>query len=96
MVQLPLEIHFIFSMPIVELEERKRRFEKLNAAYKALRDEFWTEEGPIHFDLWGMAAEQSLLRMESLAAEVATAESLAERLAVEAREMEVSHRCYNV
>ena len=83
-------------MPIVELEERKRGFEKLNAAYKALRDEFWTEEGPIHFDLWGMAAEQSLLRMESLAAEVATAESLAERLAVEAREMEVSHRCYNV
>jgi hypothetical protein len=33
----------------------------------------------------------SLLRIDSLAAEVATAESITERLAVEAREKEVSH-----
>ena len=78
---------------LVELEERRRGFAKLTAAYKALTDEFWTEEGPIHFDLWGRATKQSLLRMVSLAAEVAAAESLAER---SAREKEVSHRCCDV
>ena len=86
----------IFSIPFIELEERRRGFAKLSAAYKALTDEFWTEEGPFHFDLWGRATKQSLLRMGSLPAEVATAESLAERLAVEVREKEVSHLCYNV
>jgi hypothetical protein len=78
-------------MPLVELEERRRGFAKLNAAYKALTDEFWTEEGPSHFDLWSRAMKPSLLRMDSLAAEVATAEALAERLAAEEREKEVSH-----
>ena len=37
----------------------------------------------------------SLLRMDSLAAEVATAESLVERLAAEAQEKEVSHQYGN-
>ena len=60
------------------------------AAYKALTDEFWTEEGSNHFDLWGRAMAPSLLRIDPLAAEVAAAESVAERLAVEAREKEVS------
>jgi len=82
----------MFSIPLVELEERRRGFAKLNAAYKALTDEFWTEEGPSHFDIWGGAMKQSLLRMDSLAAEVVPAESLAERLATEAREKEVSHQ----
>ena len=68
----------------------------MNAAYKALTDEFCTEEGPSHFEKWGGVMKQSLLRLDSSAAEVATAESLAERLAVEAREKEVSHRYYNV
>ena len=86
----------IFSIPLVELEERRRGFTTLNAAYKALTDEFRTEEGPSHFDLWGRAINQSLLQMDSLAAEVATAESLAERLAVEAREKAVSHQCCDV
>jgi hypothetical protein len=40
--------------------------------------------------------KQSLLRMDSLAAEVATAESLAEKLAIEAWEKEVSHQYCNV
>jgi len=40
--------------------------------------------------------KQSLLRLDSPAAEVATAESLAERLAAEAREKEVGHRYCNV
>jgi len=78
-------------MPLVELEERRRGFAKLNAACKALTDEFWTEEGPSHFDIWGKAMKQLPLRINSLAAEVAPAESLAERLATEERE-EVSHR----
>ena len=81
---------------LVELEERRRGFAKLNAAYKTLTDEFRTEEGPSHFDLWSRAMKRSLFRMESLAAEVATAESLAEKFAVEAREKEVSHRYCNV
>jgi len=81
----------MFSIPLVELEEQRRGFAKFNAAYKALTNEFWKEEGPSHFDIWGGAMKQSLLRMDSLAAEVTTAESLAERLAAEARE-EVSHQ----
>lgn len=56
------------------------------AAYKALTDEFWTGEGPSYLDQWGRAMKLSLLRIDSLAAEVATAESTAERLATEARE----------
>ena len=60
------------------------------AAYKALTDEFWTVEGPNYFDQWGRAVELSLLQNDSLAAEIATAKSLTERLAVEAREKEVS------
>jgi hypothetical protein len=79
-------------VPLVELEERRRGFAKLNAAHKALTDEFWTEEGPSHFDLWGGA----LQRMGSLVAEVAAAEAIAKRLASEAREKEVSHRYCNV
>ena len=73
-------------MSLVELEERRRGLEKLQAAYKALADEFWTEEGPSYFDQWGRAMEMPLSRIDSLAAEVATAESIAERLAVEERE----------
>ncbi len=84
---------FCYSqIPLVELEERRRGFAKLQAAYKALTDEFWTEEGPNYFDRWGRAMEGTLLpRIDSLAAEVAAAECIAERLAVEAREKEVSH-----
>jgi len=76
-------------MHLVELEERKRGFAKLNTVYKALTDEFWTEEGPSHFERWGMVMKQSLQRMDT---EVATAESLVERLATEAREKEVSQQ----
>jgi len=86
----------VFSIPLVELEERRRGLAKLNAAYKALTDEFGTEEGPSHFDIWGEAIEHLSLRIDSLAAEVTTAKSLAERLAPEAREKEVSHRYGNV
>ena len=68
----------------------------MNAAYKALTDEIWTKEGPSHFERWGVKMKQSLLRLDSPAAEVATAESLAERLAAEAREKEVGHRYCNV
>ena len=62
----------------------------------ALADEFWTEGGPSHFDLWGRTMEPSLLRINSLTAEIATAESLTERLAVEAWENEVSGLYCNV
>jgi len=82
----------MFSIPLVELEERSRGFAKLNAAYKALTDKFWTEEGPSHFDIWGEAVKQLPLRIDSLTAEVAPVESLAESLAAEAREKEVGHR----
>lgn len=78
-----------FLNTLAELEERRRGFEKLQTAYKALTDEFCTEEGPNHFDQWGKDTKPSLLRIDSLAAEVATAESIAERLAVETREKEV-------
>lgn len=80
----------MFLIPLVELEERRRGLEKLQAAYKALTDEFWTEEGPSYFEQWGRAMRMPLSRIESLAAELATAEDITERLAVEARE-EVSH-----
>ncbi len=40
--------------------------------------------------------EPALLRNGSLAAEIATAKSLTERLAIEAREKEVSHLYRNV
>jgi len=86
----------MFLISLVELEERRRGFAKLNAAYKALANEFWTENGPSYFDLWGRAIAPSLLRMDTLAAEVATAEPIAERLAAEARGKEVSHWHYNV
>ena len=80
----------IFSIPLVELKERRAGFEKLMAAYKALAEEFWTEEGPNYFDQWGRAMKLSLLQNDSLTAEIETAKSLTERLAVEAREKEVS------
>jgi len=83
-------------MPLVELKERRQGFEKLQAAFKGLTDKFWTEEGPNYFDQWGRAMRQSLFRNNSLAAEIATAESLTERLAVEAREREVSHLSCNM
>ncbi len=81
----------MFSIPLVELEERRRGFAKFKAAYKALTDEFSTEEGPNHFDRWGRTMNLSFRRINTLAAEIAAAESIAERLAVEAREEEVSH-----
>jgi hypothetical protein len=80
-----------FPTPIVELEERRRGFTKLNEAYKALTDEFWTEEGRNHFDHWAKAMKPVLLRIKFLATEIANAEYTTERLAVEAREKEVSH-----
>jgi hypothetical protein len=40
--------------------------------------------------------ERSLLQMDTLAAEVVAAESLAERLAVQSREKEVSYRYCSV
>jgi hypothetical protein len=95
MVTATPEIHQIFSIPLVELEERRRGFKKLNAAYRALTNESRTKEGPSHFDQWGGAMKQSLLRMDSLAAEVATAKPLAERLSAETREKEVSHSYCN-
>jgi len=76
---------------LVEVEERKRGLEKLRARYKALSNEFWTEEGTNYIERWGKTVEMLLpTRIDPLAVEVATAESIAERLAVEARE-EVSH-----
>ena len=84
-------MYLVFSIPLVELEERRRGFAKLNAAFKILTDEFWTEEGHTYFDRWGRAIKLSLLRIDTLAAEIATAASTAERLAIEAREKEVSH-----
>jgi len=86
----------MFSIPLVELQERRRGFAKLNAAYKALTDEFWTEEGPSHFDIWGEAMKQLPLRIDPLAAEIAPAQSLAEKVAAEERENEVSHKCGTV
>ena len=83
-------IHWIFSISLVELEERRRGFAKLTAAYKTLKDKFWTKEGPSYLDHWGGAMEPSIMRINSLAAEIATAESIAERLAIKGRE-EVSH-----
>jgi len=48
------------------------------------------EEGTSYFDQWGRRVEMSLRRIDSLAAEATTAESIAERLAAEERE-EVSN-----
>ena len=84
----------MFLVPLVELEERRRGLEKLQAAYKALTDEFWTEEGPSYFDVWGRNIETSVSRIYSLSVDIGTAESLAERMAVKARE-QVSHRYSN-
>jgi len=75
---------------LVEIEERRRGLEKLQATYKALSDEFWIEEGISYFDQWGSRVEMSLRRTDSLAAEVTVAGSSTERLAVEERE-EVSN-----
>ena len=80
----------MLSIPLVELEERRRGLEKLQAVYKALTDEFWTEEGPSYFDRWGRAMKSSVSRIYSLSVDTRTFESLAERLAVEERE-KVSH-----
>ena len=63
----------------------------MKAALKALTDKFWTEEGPNYFDQYGRAMKMSLLQNDTLAAEIENAKSLTERLAVEAREKEVSH-----
>ena len=78
------------SIPLAELEERRQGLERLQAAYKALADEFWTEDGPSYFDRWGRAMKMPLSRIGPLAAEAAAAESIAESMAVEARE-KVSH-----
>ncbi len=74
-------------MPLVELEERRRGFAILDAAYQALRDILGTEGGPNIFDIWGRGITPSFLRINALAAETAAAE----RLTVIAREKEVSH-----
>ena len=86
----------IFSIPLVELNERRGGFEKLKAAFKALTDKFWTEGGSNYFDQCGRAVKMSLLQNDSLATEIETAKLLTERLAVEAREEEVSHRYCNM
>ena len=83
-------MYLVLLIPFVELQERRRGFVKLQAAYRALTDEFWTEEGPSYFDQWGRDMKPSLLRIDSLAADIASAESTVEGLAGEARE-EVSH-----
>ena len=81
----------IFSIPPVELKERRAGFEKLKTAFKALADKFWTEKGPNYFYQCGRAMKLSLLQNDTLAVEIETAKLLAEKLAVEAREKEVSH-----
>lgn len=80
----------MFSISLAELEERRRGFAKLKAAYKTLKERFWKEEGRSYFDHWGEAMKPSLMGINSLAAEIATAESIAEELAAEAWE-KVSH-----
>ena len=77
---------------LVELEERRRGFAKLKAAYKSLEDIVTLEEGTSYFDQWARAMKPSLLRISSLAAEIATAECT---LAVDVRD-EVSHHYSNV
>ena len=79
-------------MPLVELEERRRGFAKLNAAYKALRDRLMGEGGHLNYLVaWGRGSKPSILQINALAAETATAESITEKLAVIALEKEVSH-----
>ena len=80
-------------MPLVELEERKSGFTKLDAAYKALAGELGVGEYLNRFGTWGKEVQLLVEQTESLAAEVATAESVAKKLASEAREKGVS-RCY--
>lgn len=77
-------------MQLVELEERKRGFAKLHAAYKVLRDNLGAERGPNYFGEWGRRITPSFLRINALADETATAESITEGLVVIAREKEVS------
>ena len=77
-------------MSLVELEERRRGFAKLHAAYKVLRDKLGEERGHNYFGVWGRRITPSFFRINALAAETATAESITERLAVLAREKEVS------
>ena len=83
-------MYLIFSILLVELEERRRGFKQLQAAYKALSGEFWTEEGPNYFDRWGRALKPVLLQINTLAGEVATAESITKGLADGPQE-KVSH-----
>ena len=78
------------SKYLVEIEERRRGLEKLQAAYKALSNEFWTEEGTSYFDQCGSRVEMSLRQTDPLATGVTTAESSTKRLADEERE-EVSN-----
>lgn len=70
----------ISSIPLVELDERSRGLEKLQAAYKKLTDELRPKEGPNYFEEWGRAMGPSLLRIDSLAAELVSAEATAGRL----------------
>ena len=86
----------MISTSLVELAERRQGFAKLNKAFKALGDEFWTEGGPTHFDLWGIVMEPYFLQINSLTAEIITAKSLTKRSAVEAWENEVSSLYCNV
>ena len=68
----------------------------MKAAFKALTDNFWTEGGPNYFDQCGRAMKMSLPQNNFLAAEIETAKLHTERLAVEAREKEVSHLYCNM
>ena len=62
----------------------------------ALTDTLQTEEGPNYFDQCGRAMKMSLLQNDTLATEIETAKALTKRLAVEAREKEVSHQHCNM
>jgi len=77
---------------LVEIKERRRGLKILQTAYKALSNEFWASEFSVgsYFDLWGENMGYLLRRIDFSTAEVATAEFIAERLAVEERE-EVSN-----
>jgi len=78
---------FSVSNTLIEVEERRRGLEKLQTAYTALSTEFWMKEGTGSFDQWGSRVEMLSRRSDSLAAEVTTAESIAERLAIDEREV---------
>ena len=62
----------------------------MKTAFRALTDKFWTKEGSNYYDQCGRAMKMSLLQNDTLAGEIETAKLLTERLAVEAREKEVS------